>query len=64
MLKAFVLVLKAFVFVLMIFIFLAWNIGYVEKGLDKKTMVNFKIFDGTGQITNNYNVHIVQYLKN
>ena len=26
-------------------------------------MVNFKIYDITGWITNNYNKHITQYLK-
>ena len=36
--------IKAF-FVLEIFIFLSWLFGYVEKRLDKKAMVNFKIYD-------------------
>ena len=50
-------------FDLEIFTFLSWFFGYVEKQLDKKAMVNFKIYDVTGRETNNYNAHITQYLK-
>ena len=44
--SAFYFILKAF-FVLVIFAFLSWLFRYVEKRLDKKTMVNFKIYDVT-----------------
>ena len=37
--------------------------GYVEKRLDKKGKVNFKIYDITNWRTNNYNRHITEYLK-
>ena len=37
--------------------------GYVEKRLDKKAMVNFKIYNVTDGTTNNYNTHIAQYVK-
>ena len=46
-----------------IFTFLSQLFGYVEKRFDKKTMVNFKIYDVTDWITNNYNMYIAQYLK-
>ena len=36
------------IFVLEILSFLSWRFGYVEKRLDKKAMVNFKIYEGTG----------------
>ena len=35
-------------FVLEIFSFLSWRLGYVEKRLEKKAMVNFKIYEATG----------------
>ena len=60
--SAFYFILKAF-FVLVIFAFLSWLFRYVEKRLDKKTMVNFKIYDVTDWTTNNYNPHIAQYLR-
>ena len=41
-----------------IFKFLSRLFGYVEKQLDKKAMVNFKIYDNKGLITNNFNTHI------
>ena len=50
-------------FVLEIFTFLYWIFGYVEKRVDKKATVNFKIYDVTDLTTNNYNTHIAQYLK-
>ena len=34
--------------------------GHVEKWLDKKNKINFKIYDVTDD---KYNTHIVQYLK-
>ena len=36
--------------------------AHVGKRLDKKAKVNFKIYDVTDWIKNNYNTHIVQYL--
>ena len=50
-------------FVLEIFQFLFWAFGRVEKRLDKKAKVNFKMYDVTNCITNNYNTHIARYLK-
>ena len=44
--------LKA-LFVPEIFIFLSPPFGYVEKRLDKKPMVNFKIYDVTDQTIRN-----------
>ena len=44
---------KALLF-LKIFAFFSWNSGYVEKQLDKKAKVNFKIYDVTDWKTNNY----------
>ena len=50
--------------------FLLWDIyifvqlfGHVEKRLDKKAMVNFKIYEVIDWTTNNCNIHIAQYLK-
>ena len=44
--NVFYFMLKAF-FVLGIFTFLSWSFGYVEKRVDKKAMVDFKIYDVT-----------------
>ena len=55
--------LKAFFF-LEIFTFFSRRFGYVEKLLDKKHMVNFKIYDVADWTINNSNTHITQYLKN
>ena len=60
--NAFYFMLKAFS-VLVIFKFLSWLFGYVEKPLDKKTMVNFKVYEVTNWTANDYNTHIAQYLK-
>ena len=60
--NAFYFMLKA-LFVLEIFTHLSYLFGYVEKRLDKKAMVNFKIYYVTEWTTNNYNTHITQYLK-
>ena len=54
--------LKA-LFVLGIITFLSWLFGYAEKRLDKKTTVNFNTCDVTNWTTDNYNTHIIQYLK-
>ena len=37
--------------------------GYIEKRLDKKAEVNFKIYGVTYWTTNNCNTHIAQYLR-
>ena len=50
-------------FVLKVFNFLSCLFGLVEKRLDKKSEVNFKIYDVTDGKTNNYNTHVAQYLK-
>ena len=55
--NAFYFTLKA-LFVYEIFTFLTWLFGYVEKRLDKKAMLNFKISDVTDWATNNDNTHI------
>ena len=57
----FYLLLKALV-VLEILTFLSCLFGYVEKGLDKKAMVIFKICDVTDWTANDYNTNIAQYL--
>ena len=60
--NAFCFILKA-LFILEIFTFLRYLLfGYVEKRLDKKAMVNFKIYDVADWATNNYNTHITQYV--
>ena len=38
--------------------------GYVEKSLDEKAKVNFKIYGVTNWSKNYYNDHIARYLKN
>ena len=50
--------------ILEILTFSSWPFGYVEKGLDNKTIVNFNIFDLKDWTTNNYNTHNTQYLQN
>ena len=50
-------------FVLKVFNFLSCLFGHVEKRLDKKSEVNFKIYDVTDGKTNNYNTHVAQYPK-
>ena len=60
--NAFYFMLKAR-FVLEIFAFLSWLLAYVEKQLDKKAEVNFKIYDVSGRIKNNCNTDIAQYIK-
>ena len=59
--NAFYFVLKA-LFVPTIFPFLSRLFGYVEKQLDKKAVVNFKIYDTTHWTTNNYNTYVARYL--
>ena len=53
-------------FVYEIFTFLSWLFFvYVEKSLDKKTKVKFKIYDAIDWTTNDYNTHcpIAQEIK-
>ena len=50
-------------FVYEIFKFLSLVFGYVEKWLDKKAKVNFKIYHITDWTTNYCNAHIAQYLN-
>ena len=51
-------------FVLEVFTFLFRIFGYLEKRLDKKDIVNFKIYDFTDWTTNNCNTSVItQYLK-
>ena len=49
-------------FVRQSFIYLSWLFGYVGKWLVGK--VNFKMYDVADWITDNWNTHISQYLKN
>ena len=47
-----------------VFTFLFRIFGYLEKRLDKKDIVNFKIYDFTDWTTNNCNTSVItQYLK-
>ena len=50
-------------FIFEILTFLSFRFGYVESHLDKKTKVNFKIYDLIDWLTNTYNAYITQYLK-
>ena len=50
-------------FFLKIFKFFSWRFDHVEKRLDWKDEVNFKIYDVATSERSNYNTHIVQYLK-
>ena len=50
-------------FVLKIFKFFSRHFGHVAKKLDQKDKANFKIYDVTVWLTNNYDTQIVQYLE-
>ena len=54
--NAFYFMSKA-LFVLELSTFLSWIFGYVEKWLDKKVIVNFKIYNVLNYIRNNHNTH-------
>ena len=41
----------------------SWLFGYAGKGLDKKAMINFKIYEVTDWAANNYNTHITQMVS-
>ena len=43
--------------------FLSWFLHHVEKRLDDKNKVNFKIYDATTWEANNCNTYIAQYFK-
>ena len=60
--NAFYFTFKA-LFVLKIFKFSSWLSGNVEKQLDLKDKVNFKIYNFITWETNNCNTHIAQYIK-
>ena len=51
-------------FVLNTFEFLSWPFGHVRKRLDKKVMVDFKIYDVIRWETNNYDTNITIVTKN
>ena len=55
--NAFYFILKA-LFVLEIFTYFSWLFGYIEKRLNKKALVDFKICGVTDWTRNNYNTHI------
>ena len=61
--NAFFFTLKA-LFVLKVFKFLSSLFTHAEKMAWLKEKVNFKIYDVTTWLTNNYNTYIAQYLKN
>ena len=50
-------------FVLEIFKLLSRHFGHVVKRLDKKNKVNFKFYDVTSWLKNNWNTHIAQCLE-
>ena len=58
--NAFYFILKALL-VFKTFNFLSWLFGCVEKRLDQKDKINFKIYDVTTWLANNYKTHIDQY---
>ena len=60
--NAFYFNFKSF-FVLNVLKFLSYFFAHVEKRLDYKGKVNSKIYDVTFWEANNFNTHIVQYLK-
>ena len=47
-----------------IFTFLSRFFDYIEKRVDKKATVNFKIYDVTGWATNNYNTQLASISRN
>ena len=59
--NAFYLILKA-LFIRKIFRFLSWILGPLKKQLFLQNEVNFKTYEVTTWLRNNYNAHIVQYL--
>ena len=60
--NAFYFILKA-LFIVKMFKFLSSLFNHAKKQLDWKYNVNFKIYDVTTWLTNNYNTHIAQYLS-
>ena len=60
--NAFYFMLKA-LFVFKIFTYLSQLFGYVEKRLDNKALVIFKMYQVADRTANNSNIHITQYFK-
>ena len=55
---------NAFYFMLnALFILEIFTFFLSRKMVDKKAIVNFKIYDVTDWTTNNYNTHVTQYFK-
>ena len=55
---------NAFYFMLnALFILEIFTFFLSRKTVDKKAIVNFKIYDVTDWTTNNYNTHVTQYFK-
>ena len=54
---------KKALFALKIFKFCLCFFGHVEKWLDEKAKLNFKIYDAIYLETNNYNTRITKYLE-
>ena len=52
------------IFFLKKFTVLPCDFGYAKNPLDKKAIVNYKIYDVTCWTRNNYNLRITLYLKN
>ena len=50
-------------FVLKISTYFSWLLGYVEKRLVKNYVVNSKMYYATDCTKDNFNAHIVRYLK-
>ena len=61
--NAFHLMLRA-LFILEIFTILSWLFGYAGKRLDKKAIVNYKIYEVADWAGNSFHKHIALYLKN
>ena len=55
--NAFHFTLKALFTIIKIFKILSWLFGHAEKWLDQKDTFNFKVYDITAWLTNNYNTH-------
>ena len=49
---------------LKMFKFLSSLVGHAEKRHDEEDQINFKIYEATNWLINNYNTHFAQYLTN
>ena len=54
---------NVFYFILKAFFVKSFCLNHTEKLLYKKAKVNFKIYDFTNWIANNYNKHIARYFQ-